>query len=672
MKKLKLSVLISMLLPVYVQAAHETLPDMEVHGSNVQQALSLPSLYEAQEAIKLTAGGANIIDAESYKTGRATTLQDAIGWSPGVFVQPRYGSEESRLSIRGSGLQRTFHLRGIKLLQDGVPVNQADGGADFQAIEPLALRYIEVFRGANALRYGSTTLGGAINFVSPSGYDAAPYQFRAEAGSFGSRRAQLSTAGALANVDYFLSYSHSTQDGFRDHSKQNNDRLFSNLGYRLNENLETRFFITASDSDSELPGNLTRAQLKADAKQANAGNLASRYQRDFPLYRLANRTTYSRGNNKLSVGAFYVYKDLFHPIFQVLDIVSEDYGLDIRFDSETKLFGRKNSFTIGFSSVRGVNEDDRFVNLAGTAGAATASSTQTSVNLDLYAENQHYLKSDLALILGAQLTLADRELDDHFLSNGDNSLDESYYGFSPKLGFRYEVNDHIQFFTNVSRSFEPPSFGELRGGATVTPVDDQSATSFEIGSRGETKQFAWDAVFYRAWVEDELLSLNDANGNPLGTINGSETIHQGIELGLQIKLFDHFQLHQNYLWSDFTFDNDSVFGDNELAGVPEHFYKAELLYERNNWYAGPNVEWVMDDYAVDHANTLFADSYAILGFKAGYKQTDGFSVFIEGKNITNKTYAATTGVIADAGGADSAQFLPGDEASVFIGTEWRY
>lgn len=661
-----------MLCPTFSQAEHQELPVVEVHGTNTQKALSLPSIYDAQEAIKLIAGGANIIDAEVYKKGRATTLQDAIGWSPGIFVQPRFGSEESRLSIRGSGLQRTFHLRGIKLLQDGVPVNQADGGADFQTIEPLALRYIEVFRGANALRYGSTTLGGAINFVSSSSYAAAPYQFRAEVGSFGSRRGQMSTAGYRNDVDYFLSYSHSTQEGFRDYSNQNNDRLFGNIGYRINEDIETRLFFTILDSDSQLPGNLTKAQLKTDPEQANAFNLARQYQRDFPLYRIANRTTYEWDNNKLSVAAFYTYKDLFHPIFQVLDIVSEDYGLDIRFDSDFTLFGRKNIFTIGFSPVRGVNEDNRFVNVGGSPGAVTASSMQTSLNLDLYVENQYYVTSQLALVLGTQLSISDRELDDHFLIDGDNSLGETFYGFSPKLGFRYELNDHIQFFANVSRSFEPPSFGELRGGPTITPVDDQSGTSFEIGSRGQTDRYSWDAVFYRAWIDDELLSINDVAGNPLGTINASETIHQGIELGFQINLFDHFYLRQNYLWSDFYFDGDSVFGDKKLAGIPEHFYKVELLYEKNNWYIGPNVEWVAEDYAVDHANSLLADSYEIFGLKAGYKQKNGFSVFIEGKNLTNKTYVATTGVIADAGGEDSAQFLPGDGASFFIGTEWRY
>jgi len=166
-----------------LRAEHTTLPDMVVQGNNGAQALSLPSLDAAYERIILTPGGVDLIDAETYKSGRASTFQDMLGWSPGVFIQPRFGSEESRLSIRGSGLQRTFHLRGIKLLQDGVPINQADGGGDFQAVEPLALRYIEVFRGANALSYGSTTLGGAINFVSPSGYDAFPFQARGPPGS---------------------------------------------------------------------------------------------------------------------------------------------------------------------------------------------------------------------------------------------------------------------------------------------------------------------------------------------------------------------------------------------------------------------------------------------------------------------------------------------------------
>ncbi len=135
---------------------------------------------------------------------------------------------------------------------------------------------------------------------------------------------------------------------------------------------------------------------------------------------------------------------------------------------------------------------------------------------------------------------------------------------------------------------------------------------------------------------------------------------------------DSLELRQMYLWNDFSFDGHPLYNNNPIAGIPEHYYRAELLYHTpQGFYIGPNVEWVPDGYAVDHANTLFADSYAIMGMKAGYRSGRNLSLFIEGRNLTDRTYAATTGVIADAGGVDSAQFLPGDGRSVFVGFEWR-
>ncbi len=112
-----------------------------------EPALTSPSVAKAEKELKAVPGGTSLVDAETYERGRVATLKDALEFAPGVLVQPRFGSEEARLSIRGSGLQRTFHGRGLKLLQDGVPLNLADGAFDFQAVEPLAARYVEVFRG---------------------------------------------------------------------------------------------------------------------------------------------------------------------------------------------------------------------------------------------------------------------------------------------------------------------------------------------------------------------------------------------------------------------------------------------------------------------------------------------------------------------------------------------
>jgi len=230
----------------------------------------------------------------------------------------------------------------------------------------------------------------------------------------------------------------------------------------------------------------------------------------------------------------------------------------------------------------------------------------------------------------------------------------------------------------VGRSFEAPSFGELVnvGGDGLAQLDAQTATSVDLGTRGAAGPASWDVVLFHAWVDDELLSLNDAVGNPLGTINAGRTVHAGLEAGLTLRFpapDGGLVLRQVYNWSRFRFGGDPAYGNNQLAGLPEHVVKAELSYERaSGFYGGPSVEWVPDRYPVDHANTLFADPYTLLGLKLGWRAPGGWAAFLEGKNLTDETYAATTGVIADARGRDSAQFLPGDGASVFAGLEYRW
>lgn len=678
--------------PAQTNLAAETLPRVVVEGqreTNAPAPLTVPTVEQAREAVRAIPGGAGIVTAEEFKIGRASTLKDVLEYAPGVFVQPRFGAEESRLSIRGSGLQRTFHGRGIKLLQDGVPLNLADGGFDFQAVEPLATRYVEVFRGANALRYGSATLGGAINYVSPTGYDADRVQLRLEGGSFDYLRAQASSGAVSGNADYYASLSGFSQDGFRAHSRQENQRLFANVGVRLDDDLENRTWLTLVDTYSELPGNLTKAQLNSNPEQANPGNIALDQQRNFKLLRLANRTAWQGDGRSAELGVFWSYKDLDHPIFQVLDVVSSDVGADARYRMEGELFGNQNDFLIGFYPVYGRAHDTRFQNLAGNRGLLLAESIQESINLDLYAENQNRITEDLALVLGLQLSYADRDFTDLFLSDGDISDRQDYFGVNPKIGVLYDVSEQAQVFANFSRSFEPPSFGELVPlGSGLRDLDEQTAWTIEVGTRGEWGRLNWDVAWYHAWVNDELLGFEfPAGSGSAATTNANDTIHMGVEAGADFRLLenlfsreqdgrfgDRLVLRGAYLWNWFRFDGDPTFGDNQLPGIPEHLLRAELRYEhRCGFYAGPNVEWSPSDAPVDMANTLFADSYALLGFRMGWRSKH-VNVFFDARNLTDERYAATTGVITDATspGVSQAQFLPGDGRAFYGAVEFKW
>ena len=236
---------------------------------------------------------------------------------------------------------------------------------------------------------------------------------------------------------------------------------------------------------------------------------------------------------------------------------------------------------------------------------------------------------------------------------------------------RYEWSPQIDVYANISRSFEPPSFGELAGGPNVTPVSAQKGTTFEVGSRGFLRNATWDVSYYRSQVDNELLSLNTPTGQPLGTVNAPRTIHQGVELGLLLTVARDVTWRTSYLLNDFRFDGNASYGDNRLPGIPSMALRSEVLWApAPGWYVGPTLEW-SSKTAVDMANTLFADPFTLWGFKAGMRIDKGASFFVQARNLGNRKYAATTGVIADARGLDSAQFLPGDGRSVFAGIDWR-
>lgn len=665
------------------------LPAVRVEARRTDAA-TLPSIDEARAALALTPGGAAVIDAASFRDARVSTLQDALGYSAGVFVQPRFGSEESRLSIRGSGLQRTFHLRGIKLMQDGVPINLADGGGDFQVLEPLATRYIEVWRGANALQYGSSTLGGAINYVSPTGHDAPALTVRAETGAFGYLRSQLAGGFAAGRVDGYFSATSFAQDGFRDHARQDTQRVVGNIGVLLAPSLETRFFVQAAQSDSELPGNLTRAQLRDNPRQAAAGNITGNQKRDIDLWRVSNRTVWQAADGlRFELSAYYADKDLFHPIFQVLDQRSKDFGAELRMVSDGTLAGRPNRLVAGLASSRGDTDDDRWVNIGGTRGARTNKLDTSARNLEAYVEDQFTFVPGWTAVVGTQYTNARRRSRDLCFTGGplvcggaDESFSRSYEGWSPKFGLRHDLSPAVQLFGNVSRSFEPPSFGELTGGAAVIDsLRAQRATTWEVGGRGSFGWGAVDLALYRARVTDELLAYSlNLGGTPVNTtLNVPRTLHRGVEFAANGQFGGGFEWRQALLYNDFRFDDDALFGDNRLPGVPRTLFRGELGYRFTGAPGGPlkvavNAEWSPQRYAVDMANTEFADDYAIFGLRLQQQLGRQLSWFIEGRNLGDRRYAATTSVVRDfsalAAGARNV-YLPGDGRTVYAGIEWR-
>ncbi|PTY05346.1 TonB-dependent receptor [Verrucomicrobia bacterium LW23] len=673
-------------------------------------SLAIPTAESAARTLDKVAGGTNFILADDYKNGRTSTLKDALDYQPGVIAQSRSGGEDSRVTIRGSAIQRTFNGRGILLLQDGFPVNQADGSLDYRSVDSLSAAYIEIYRGANALEYGGSTLGGSVNYVGPTGYNSSPIQLRFEAGSFDYYRAQASSGMVVGNFDYYAGFTHFSQDGFREHSRQNNQRANVNIGWRMNDSVEMRFYAMYATTYSEIPGELTKAQLEADPTQAvgpfpgpvsRFDLVRSNWMRNFETLRFGTRTAIVLDpDQRLDVTASWTGKDMDHPLVWYTDQLSNDGFADIKYTSSCDFLGKSNTLTLGVNSSLGYIEESRFQNNAGNQGRKFFDTSLSAANVTLYAQNEWNIAPDWTLVTGMQAIWANRESEQTQPLTAQS--DQDYWGFNPKLGAIWNLRPNAQVFANVSRSFEPPTFGELLGNVPAfpeltprfdawTPLDAQTATTVELGTRGTHERFRWDASFYSAWVDDELLAYQTAPGVER-TINATATHHIGIEAGFHTVLWEReagftgcykpaqdqeqLLLRQSYTWSSFFFDSDPVYGSNTLPGIPEHYYRAELMYAHPcGFYAGPNVEWSAQKYPIDFANTTFADPYALLGLKLGWKAETShgdFHVFFEARNLTDQRYAATTSLVTDARGQDAQVYWPGDGRAFYGGLEWKW
>ncbi len=663
-------------------SAQEDIAQIQVPAVTVtapSASLTVPSVTDAREQINKTPGGVEVVPAEQYLDGRATTMKDMLDYTPGVWIQSKYGQEDSKLVIRGSGLSRNFHLRGVRLLQDGSPINQADGGGDFHEIDPLAEQYIEVYKGANALRYGAMTLGGAINFVSPTGRSNPGFAGRIYGGSYATAGEQLAAGFSDGPWDAWMSLTNLSSNGFRQHTNQNLTRFNGNVGAQIGSSVETRFFLSGNQIRNQIPGSLTQQQFWTDPRQGPLANVLQNTRRDVDSFRFANTTVIDVGDDSLTLQGFVKSKYLFHPLtFGVIDNTLLDWGTTAQYKGSRQVAGYRNDFVGGVNFFAGTNRNKQFVNKFGVPGALTNDVTEQSSSVELYGENWFYVVPTVSIVTGVQFNWANRALTDNYLVNGNDSGMRTYFEVNPKIGALWEPRKNLQFFANVSRASEPPTWSELNpsvapGFANLAP---QTSWTAEIGPRGTIgPTLGWDLSIYRSWVKDELqLLVVPGSGGSAIAVNIPAAIHQGIELGLNGTFMERITGRLALTYGDYRFDNNPIYGNNQLPGAPPFYIRAEARYNTpNGFYIGPNLEWVPQGYFVDNVNNpaFMTAPYALLGAKAGYTGFKGVEIFVDARNLTNNMYVSNVGVINNAL-ATSQLYNPGDGVSVFAGIQARF
>lgn len=635
-------------------------PTIIVNGRSIAE--------DAEKQADKTAGGTDVVTYKDYADKSLVSLRDALAFSPGVYTQPRYG-QEVRISIRGSGISRGFHMRGLTLLQDGIPINLADDNGDFQELEPTFFSHLEVYRGANALRFGSGTLGGAINGVTPTGLDSDGVYLRGDVGSFNMFRGLATIGGASGPADYWAGISADTSDGDRDHAKRRSLRFNGNVGLQIAENVTTRFYASTNIIEQQLPGALTKVVALSAPK---TGNFVGDQARDIKSIRLQNRTSFDWDTTKLDVGLFLNTKDLFHPIFQVIDQKSTDLGAFARLDHQAGPV----ELTIGGEIRRGTTAAKQFVNVNGKRGALMFNAAQEARTANVYAEARVKPTEQLTLIAGAIYADGFRKRQVIFTATPAQDGRLAFDEFSPKFGLLFEPSSDIQFFANYSRSAELPGFGEVfqsvsGTSAFVSSIRPQNAWTAEIGTRGKIGWASWDIALYRAKLNGEMLQFSVNPNIPAGTFNADKTLHQGVEAALDLQPTDWLRFRQIWQYSDFRFQNDSQFGNKRLPVVPEHVLRSELRLGSDSLHVAPNLEWIPRGAWADYANTTRSPGYALLGVSAGATVAEGIDLFLDARNLTDKKALGDVSAVLTAT-AVSAIYYPVERRAIYGGVRLRF
>ncbi|OCG05341.1 TonB-dependent receptor family protein [Gilliamella sp. wkB112] len=648
----------------------ETKPDIIVvtPDQNLDNKSSLSPTYQQEQAkLKQTAGATNLIIPE--QENRLSTLQDALDFQPGIIIQNFFGgTDQPRLNIRGSGVQNFPLSRGVLLLQDGLPITDADGDFHISTLDMRDTRLISVYRGANNSHPQSNSLGGELNFISYTGKDelgTARYEY----GSFGREAAQV----ALGNdskeygIDGRLSLSYDHFDGYRDHSTSQRKTVRSNFGYS-NENFENRTWLSWTDLRFDIPGPLSQHKLKSDPTSIFKVVAMRDPHRNVQQGRIANRSNWTIGDQSIELGLWHqrTHDNFVTPTTYILSGANTS-GAQLSYNAVLGDFSYRSALAWDKTDL----DRQLLMNRRNTK-----MNKRKLGKFDATAENIYgsigtswQINPDWQLNLDTKVTHAKRDVDTR---HSKNSLDQSWTFWSPKLGLIWNATTDNRFYANLSTSNEPASFREIITSdgtkAKVNKLNRQKGVTAEIGGSGKIIQgLNWDVALYRSIIKDEYITTYDASGNAIGVFNyASKTRHQGIEAGIKgltPSLFASGDIEYRLAWtySDFRFMGGE-YNHNYIAGIPRNIITADILYKVNNWTFGPNIHWSPTNTPVDHANNMkvqYRDQYATFGFKVNYQSPDGWSAYLTADNLTDKRYATASVANRVVTSKDEMTLFPG-------------
>ena len=627
--------------------------------------ISLPSLLPAQDSARTTTSlpqvrvtatrdgpraplelpyAVTLTRPDSLAALRRLGVDELLFAVPGVALANRQNpAQDPRVSIRGFGARSAFGVRGVRVLQDGVPLTLPDGQTPVDALDLQGAERVEVVRGSASSLYGNAA-GGVIDVrsSSPPAMRAAPFA-RIVGGGASPTVSAVGAAGTMDRVGYSSSLTRVNGRGFRDHSDQRATRGAARLLLTSASAAVPNIAIAARLSDvsnAESPGALTRAQFDANPRMADplsvrkqAGKIVRQGDLSISLMRAL------RQNGALEAVVYGSTRTLANPLtFATVDVDRTSGGASARIRDEFMLGARRARLTAG-ADVQW-QHDDRLEseNCVDAVTVTTACPAGPSLRGNRR-RDQRELVTSIGPFVRGELALAPRLLAsagvradavrfrvrDRLVTatNLDDSGDRTLHAVSPAMGLVWRAAPFASAYASMSSSFETPTTTELGnkpdGSTGINPdLQAQRTTTLEVGVKGLLPMLGvrWDVALFEARARDELVPFDIPNGRGRRYFrNAGRTRRRGGELGVQADA-GALSVQAAYTYSHFRYLQYVVgatsFDGRRIPGIPAHALATSAAIRLGDAAVSATAD-VASALDVDDANSVQVPTRTLLG-----------------------------------------------------------
>jgi iron complex outermembrane recepter protein len=644
--------------PVNVDAVRRQVVNLALERLYVLEQVVVSGTRTEREVGNIAAA-VTIVDGEKVRQGKGINLEESLRRVPGLTVQDELGTgQRTRIIVRGTGTRANGSggagVRGVRVMVDGIPKNNAGGSAqDLTNIDLESVGRIEVIKGPASALYGNQS-GGVVNLVTRAPSPTPTLTFKQTIGAYGLFREHLSFGGQKGNLSYVMSAFRTDQDGFREHSAYNRAGFHSKFDYPLDPRTDVSVVFSFDRNIEESPGPLTAEQFALNPRQADPDFVQHDFKSTIEEMRFGatfrRREILGLGQDELEVVGFYVPRHL-GPFTQIGGRLAQDFtnrGATIRYLSAASLGGLENRFTVGFDFHNTPITTGSF----STAGAPRAMLEENSTVYGVYVLEELALLQSLRVNVGARydnIRFSVRDL----ARQQQPKLSRTFERVTPKVGVTFRPVAPLSLYANYSGGFETPTIGEMRtlpGGqfgfnAELAP---QRSTNYEVGARGQPASWlSFESAVFRQVVHNLISPIGTA---PNASFQNVGRVRQtGFEVGSQAAIATGLDLSLTYTYSDFIIEEfrsgDVDFTGNELPGIPPHNVFAELSYRHPLGIAGAvHAQHVSRSFA-DNANTATIPEYTVFNLRGSVETRIGrtrLSPFLGINNLTDEMYSAFT------------------------------